>query len=73
MTPAFEIMHLNNAIRNLVRDSRIHQIDAAIQSGASEGMIGMDESIARLVKAGKVSKETALRYAMNLDQLSRSI
>ena len=73
MTPAFEIMHLNNAIRNLVRDSRIHQIDAAIQSGASEGMIGMDESIARLVKAGKVSKETALRYAMNLDQLSRRI
>lgn len=73
MTPAFEIMHLNNAIRNLVRDSRIHQIDAAIQSGASEGMIGMDESIARLVKTGKVSKETALRYAMNLDQLSRRI
>ena len=73
LVPAFEIMHLNNAIRNLVRDSRNHQIDAAIQAGASEGMISMDESILRLVKAGKISKDTALQHAINPEQMQRKL
>ena len=73
MVPAFEIMHLNNAVRTLVRDSRIHQIDSVIQTSAAEGMISMDESILRLFKAGRVSKETALRYAMNPDQLQKKL
>lgn len=73
LVPAFEIMHLNNAIRNLVRESRNHQIDAAIQAGASEGMISMDESILRLTKAGKISKETALQHAMNPEQMQRKL
>lgn len=73
LVPAFEIMHLNNAIRTLVRDSRIHQIDAAIQTGAGEGMVGMDESILRLAKAGKITKETALHHAMNPDQMQRKL
>ena len=73
LVPAFEIMHLNNAIRNLVRDSRIHQIDAAIQSGAGEGMLSMDDSILRLAQSGKITKETALHYAMNLEQLQRKL
>ena len=73
LAPAFEIMHLNNAIRNLIRDSRIHQIDAAIQAGGSEGMIGMDESVLRLAKAGRITKDTALRHAMNPDQMQRKL
>ena len=73
LVPAFEIMHLNNAIRTLVRDSRIHQIDAAIQTGAGEGMIGMDSSILALYKAGRITKETALHYAMNPDQLQKKL
>ena len=73
LVPAFEIMHLNNAIRNLVRDSRNHQIDAAIQAGGSEGMISMDESILRLAKAGRITKDTALRHAMNPDQMQRKL
>ena len=73
LVPAFEIMHLNNAVRTLVRDSRIHQIDSVIQTSAAEGMIGMDESIARLHKAGRISTETALHAAMNPDQLQRKL
>ena len=73
MAPAFEIMHLNNAVRTLVRESRIHQIDSVIQTSAAEGMIGMDESILRLYQAGRVSKETALHYAMNPDQLQKKL
>ena len=73
LVPAFEIMHLNNAVRTMVRDSRIHQIDSVIQTSAAEGMIGMDESIARLHKAGRISTETALHAAMNPDQLQRKL
>ena len=71
--PAFEIMHLNNAVRTLVRESRIHQIDSVIQTSAAEGMISMDESILRLHKAGRISKEIALQYAMNPDQLQKKL
>ena len=73
MVPVFEIMHLNNAVRTLVRESRIHQIDSVIQTSAAEGMIGMDESILRLYKAGRITKETALHYAMNPDQLQKKL
>lgn len=73
LVPAFEIMHLNNAVRTLVRDSRIHQIDSVIQTSAAEGMISMDESILRLYKAGRITQETALRHAMNPEQLQRKL
>ena len=73
LAPAFEIMRLNNAIRSMVRESRIHQIDSVIQTGAAEGMISMDESILRLYRAGRISQETALRCAMAPDQLQRKL
>ena len=68
---AIEIMHFNNAIRSMIRDSRIHQIDQVIQTSAAEGMISMDESILRLYKAGRITAETALRCAMIPEQLAR--
>ena len=73
LAPAFEIMHLNNAVRTMVRESRIHQLDNVIQTSGAEGMISMDESILRLVKAGRVTREVALRAAMNPDQLKRKL
>jgi len=73
LVPAFEIMHLNNAVRSMVRESRIHQIDSAIQTSAAEGMISMDESILRLCRAGKVTEETAIRCAMAPDLMQRKL
>ena len=73
MVPAFEIMHLNNAVRTMVRESRIHQIDSAIQTSSAEGMISMDESILRLYKAGRISRETAMHCAMNLEYLKKKL
>ncbi len=73
MVPAFEIMHLNTAVRSMVRDSRIHQIDSTIQTASAEGMISMDESILRLHRAGRISTETALRHAMNPETLQKKL
>ncbi len=73
LVPAFEIMHMNSAIRSLIRDSKTHQIDNAIAAGSSEGMITMDQSILTLCKEGVITPETALNYADNPDQLRRRL
>lgn len=71
MTPAFEIMHVNSAIRNMIRENKTHQIDMAISTGTGEGMITMDQSILQLYKAGRISRETALEFADNPEQMER--
>lgn len=71
LVPAYEVMHMNSAIRNLIRDSKNHQIDNAIATGRTEGMISMDQSILDLYHAGFITQETALSYADNPDQLRR--
>ncbi len=73
LLPAFEIMHLNSAVRTMVRDSRIHQIDSVIQTSAAEGMISMDEAILRLYKAGRITAETALHNAMSPETLQKKM
>ena len=71
LVPAFEIMHMNPALQNLIRDSKTHQIDNAIAAGGAEGMIAMDQSLLALYKGREISAETALSYADNPDQLKR--
>ena len=73
MIPACEIMHMNSAIRSMIRDNKNHQIDNAIASGGKEGMISMDQTILKLYQAGKITKETALLYADKPDQLKRNL
>ena len=74
LVPAFEIMHTNNAIRSLIREGKVHQIDNAIAAGGrDEGMISMDQSILNLYKAGKITREAALNYADNPEQMSRRL
>lgn len=71
--PAFEIMYLNSAIQNMIRENKIHQIDAVIASGREEGMIAMDNSIIDLVKAGHISPETALTSASNRELMVKRL
>jgi len=71
--PAFEIMRVNNAISNIIREGKTHQIDGVIQTSAQEGMIGMDAFIMKLVRNGDITKETALRNSSNHDQMQRHL
>lgn len=73
VTPAFELMHINNAIRGLIRDNKNHQIDNAMEAGKNEGMITMDQSILHLYKNGLITRETALNYADHPETLERKI
>ena len=71
VVPAFELLINNHAVANLIRDDRVHELKSVIETGAEQGMIHMDRSLALLVKGGRISIETANRYANNPDMLER--
>lgn len=71
--PVFEVMRLNPAIRNMIRDNKVHQIDGVIASSAHEHMRSMDQSLLELCKQKKITKETALKFASNADMLKRKL
>lgn len=73
LVPAFEIMLVNSAIRNLIREGKTYQIDNVLFTGASEGMRTMDGDILRLYKSGVISKDNALLYSVNPDALVRKL
>ena len=73
MIPAFEIMHVNSAVRGMIRDCKNHQINNAITAGRAEGMISMDQAILELYRADLITKETAISYADNPEQLRRHL
>ncbi|MEA4919673.1 MAG: PilT/PilU family type 4a pilus ATPase [Clostridiaceae bacterium] len=71
--PAFEIMHITPAIRTLIRDQKIHQIEAAMSMASKDGMITMDSSILELYRKGIITSEVALRYSLYPDQIVRKL
>ncbi len=73
LVPAFEILEANSAIRTMIRDGKVHQIDSVIYSSAKDGMKSMDASILELYKAGKIDGVTALNYCMNPEAMRRSV
>ena len=73
MVPAFELMRVNGAIRNMIRESKSYQINGVIQTSQAEGMIGMDQAVLALCQAGTVTAETALRFADQPEQMQRRL
>jgi twitching motility protein PilT len=71
--PAFEIMTVNPAIRNMIRDNKIPQIDGILYSSASPDMVSLDTSLLNLYKNGQISRDTALAYASNPEMLKRRL
>jgi twitching motility protein PilT len=53
-TVACEVMVATSGVRNLIREGKTHQLYSAIQAGANSGMVAMDQSLATLVKQGKI-------------------
>lgn len=71
--PVFEVMRLTPAIRNMIRDNKIHQIDGVIASSTQKHMRSMDQSLLELYKKGAITKDTALKYANNAEMLQRKL
>ncbi|MDO5405712.1 MAG: PilT/PilU family type 4a pilus ATPase [Eubacteriales bacterium] len=73
VVPAFEIMFFNSAIRNLVREAKIHQIDNIIATSQEEGMVTMDNSLLKLYRDGVISKEHAVMYSNNGELMEKKL
>jgi len=73
LVPAFEVLQVNPAVRNMIRDSKNHLIPGAIAAGGAEGMLSMDQSILALCQKGRITRQTALAYAENPEQLQRRL
>ncbi len=70
---AFEIMIATPAIRNLIREGKVHQIDTIIQTSRKHGMQTMDNSLLELYQKGIISKNTLLSQAVNQDMVKRYV
>ena len=70
---SFEVMRVNPAIRNLIREEKTHQIDSVIAANRSAGMRTMDQSLFDLVKEGTIAKDIALKYSICLLYTSRCV
>lgn len=71
--PAFEVMLANTAIKNLIRESKLHQIDSVIFSNGASGMQTLDSSILSLYKKGLIQKETAIAYATSPENMAKQV
>jgi len=71
MVPAYELLINNNAIANLIRERRTHEIQTVIETGLEHGMIDMNRSLAELVKKGEITVENAFNYSINPKGLER--
>lgn len=70
---AFEVLHSNNAVRNLIREGKSHQLTSVMQTNRKLGMITMDDSIQQLYFEGKISKETAIQFAVDPDAMEMKL
>jgi twitching motility protein PilT len=65
--PAYEIMVVNHAVRNVIRDNKIYEINNIIHTSLESGMIPLDKSLASLVQQGLVEMEVAQNYVLDRD------
>ena len=73
VTPVFEIMTMNTAIRNLIREEKTYQIDSVIAASTKAGMQTMDQALYAVVKNGSVDADVALQYANYPEALERRL
>jgi twitching motility protein PilT len=68
---AYELLINNNAVANLIREKRTHEIDMVIETGSESGMVDMNRSLVELVRAGEITAENAYLYSLNPKNLQR--
>lgn len=67
--PVCEVLICNNAVSNLIRENRIHEIPAVIETSAKEGMISLNRAIIDLVRRKEISLKNATTYAIDSAEL----
>ena len=73
LIPAYELLINNNAVQNLIREKRTHEINTVIETGSQDGMIDMNRSLADLARRGEITIENAYLHSLNSKVLEKLI
>lgn len=73
LIPAYELLLNNNAVANMIRERRTHEIQSVIETSSQDGMISMNQSLYKLVRGGSVALDTALKYSLDPEGLQRML
>lgn len=73
VVPAYELLINNNAVSNLIRERRTHEVDIVIETGMEQGMIDMNRSLLELVNKGEITVENAYAHSFNPKGLERML
>ena len=73
LIPAVEVLIANAAVRNLIRENKVHELDLVIETSSDSGMLSLNRSLVDLVRKGEVSMENALLYSLNPEELQSFI
>jgi twitching motility protein PilT len=68
---ALEILLGTDAVRNTIREGKVHQIQTYIQTGIKQGMMSMDYSLSQLVRQSRISNDTAYSFCQDPEMLQR--
>jgi len=71
LVPTYELLISNKAVANLIREKRTHELNTVIETGAQDGMIDLNRSLAELVSKGEISTDTAYQFSLNPKVLDR--
>ena len=71
LVPAYELLINNNAVANVIRDRRTHEIDTIIETSSAEGMIDLNRCLIDLVRSGEITIENAYKFSNNVKNLEK--
>jgi twitching motility protein PilT len=69
--PAVEILMATSGVRSLIRKGEDHQIYSSVSTGRADGMISMEQSLAEMVRTGRITRESALAHCFRPEDLQR--
>lgn len=70
---AFEVLHNNPAVRNLIREGKTHQITSVMQTNRKQGMMTMDDALVQLCHEAKISREMTLQFAQDQENIKMKL
>lgn len=71
--PVFEVIPMSYAIRNMIREAKLHQLDAHLCGSGQEGIQHMDEALLKLYEEKRISAEQARFYSMNYEMMCKKM
>lgn len=69
LIPAYELLIANTAVRNLIRENKIHELDLVIETSSELGMVSLNQSLVGLVRQGEIALESAVDYSLDSKNL----